>query len=134
MAVLYATDKLHTLATFSLIDGFSKVLVEIVNELAGIFRFEVSSVMRDDFPVFQRDDVAANGKIVVCHVVAYARSFQRSAAFIDLVEVVTQNGSIRHFGTGRKAFGNGDETSTASLTGQSVHIGRLCVLQQCLVS
>ena len=134
MAVLYATDKLHTLATFSLIDGFSKVFVEIVNELAGIFRFEVSSVMRDDFPVFQRDDVAANGKIVVCHVVAYARSFQRSAAFIDLVEVVTQNGSIRHFGTGRKAFGNGDETSTAPLTGQSVHIGRLCVLQQCLVS
>ena len=53
--------------------------------------------MGDDTPVFKRDDVAADGEVVVGHFVADGGGFQGSAAFIDFIEVVAEDGGVGNF-------------------------------------
>ena len=70
------------------------MLVQIVNQHAGIFRFQIPTVMRDNLSVFQRDDIAADGKVIIGHLVADRCSLQGSTTFIYLIQVVAENGGI----------------------------------------
>ena len=110
------------------------MLVEVCDELAGIICFQVATIMGDDLAVLKGDEVTADGEVVVCHLVAYAGSLQGSATFIDCVEIVTEDGCVGYFRTGREAFGHCDEATCAPFACQLVHIFRSCILQECLIT
>ena len=97
MAVLDACDELHTLTTLTFVDRLSQLFVQIVNQHTGIFRFQIATVMSDDLAVSESNDVAADGKVVISHLIADAGSFQRTTALIHLIQVIAENGCIGHF-------------------------------------
>ena len=74
MAILNASDKLYSLTTLTFIDGFCEILIQISDEYVSILGLEISSVMGDDLTVFESDDITANGKIIICHLVTYRSS------------------------------------------------------------
>ena len=122
VAVLDARDELHPVGT--------QFLVQVLYQLVGILRLQVTSVVRDDAAVFERDDVAPDGEVVVGHFIAYAGGLQWSAAFVYLVQVVSHDGRIGHLASRGEPFGNGNQPSRAALARQHVHIGLVGVLQE----
>ena len=90
--------------------------------------------MRDNLAVSKCDDIAADGKVVVGHLVSYACRFQRAATFIYLVEVVSQDGGIGNLRTRRESFGHSNEPAGASLAGQQVHHRLMGILKKCLAT
>ena len=130
VAVLYAGDETDTLAAQLPVDGLGQVLIEIINEHAGILCLQVAAVVGQYLVVLQRDDVAAQGQVVVGHLVADGCCLKGAAPFVDLVEVVAQNGRVGHLRAWLEAVGYGSQASGASHPGQHVHIGCLGILQQ----
>ena len=106
------------------------MLVQIVDERAGIFGSQVATVMGNDSSVLQCDDIAADGKVVGLHVIADGGSFERAAPFVDRIQVVAQDGRVGHLAARRKAFGYGDQSARAAILGQQVHHGFIGILQQ----
>ena len=51
MAILNAADELDTLAALFLVDGLGEVLIEIIDEYAGILRLKVATIMCDDLSI-----------------------------------------------------------------------------------
>ena len=132
VTVLDAGDELHAFTTLALVDGLGQCLVEVLDEHVGILGLKVTAVVGDNLAVLQGDDVTADGEVVVGHVVADAGCLQGTAAFIDLVEVVAENGGVGNFRTRGESFGYRDQTATASFTCQTVHHGLVSMLQWCL--
>ena len=62
MAILNATDELDSI--------IAKMLVQIVNQYAGIVRFQIATIMRDNFAILNRDNITTNSKVVVLHLIA----------------------------------------------------------------
>ena len=62
MAILNATDELDSI--------IAKMLVQIVNQYAGIVRFQIATIMRDNFAIVNRDNITTNSKVVVLHLIA----------------------------------------------------------------
>ena len=134
VAVLYAGNEFHALATLPCIDGRSQFAVEIFDEQRGVLGFQVPSVVGDNLSVFDGNDVAAYGHIVVGHLVTNGGGFQGAAAFIYLVQVVTQDGGVGYFAAGRESLGNRYQASGAALASKAVHVFRPGVLKQGLVA
>ena len=88
MAILNACDELHAFATHSFIDGFGEFLIEIVYQYACILRFQVTAIVGDDLAVGEGDDITADGKVVVGHLVAYRCGLERTTTFIYLIQVI----------------------------------------------
>ena len=65
------------------------MLVEIVDEQCCIVCLQVAAIVSDDVSILQRDDVTAQRKVVVGHLIADGSSFQWASSFIYFVEVVT---------------------------------------------
>ena len=97
MAILNAGDELHTLAALAFVNGVGKVFVEVINQYACILSLQITPIVGDNLAIFEGDDVTADGKIVVCHFVTNAGSLQRTATFVHLVQVISQNGCVCHF-------------------------------------
>ena len=85
MAVLNTADEFDALATLTLVDGLGEVLVQVIYQHAGIFCLQIATVVCDDFPILKSDDIAADGKVVVSHFIAYRCSLQGSATFVNLI-------------------------------------------------
>ena len=134
MAILNARDKLHALTALPFVDGLGQCLVQVFYQHISILRLQISAVVSDYLAVFQRDDVTANGHIVVGHLVAYRCSLQGSASFIYLVQVIAENSRVGHFRPRWKSFRNRHQSACTSLASQSVHVFRTRILQQRLVS
>ena len=130
MAILDATDELDALAALFLVDRLCQCLVEIVDENACILGLEVTTVMRDDLSVFECDDITADGEIIGLHLVTNRSCFQRTASFIDLVEVIAQDGGVGYLGPRGKTLGNGNQTACTACLCQAVHVFRTCILQK----
>ena len=130
VAILNACDEFDALATLTFVDGLGEVLVQVINEHAGIVRFQITAIMRDNLAVLERDDIAADGEVVVGHFVANRGSLEWTAAFVHLIQIVTKNGGIGHLRAWRKPFGHGHQSSTAAFAGQLVHHGFMGILQQ----
>ena len=130
VTVLDAGNKAYTLAALFAVDGGGEVLVQVVDEHAGVVGFEVSAIVGDNLAVLECNDVAADGKVVVTHLIADRGGLQGAAALVDLVQVVTENGGVGHLGAWRETFGNGDETTCAATAGQLIHHGLVGILQQ----
>ena len=103
-------------------------LVQIIDEHAGILRLEVTSVMGDNLTILKSDDVTTQRQVVGLHLVTDRGSLQRTASLVHLVEVVAQDGCVGHLRARREPFGNGDETTSATSLGQTVHIFRTGIL------
>ena len=97
MAILDASDELHTFAAFPLIDGLSQFLIQIFNQDIGIVGFQITPIMCDNLAISQCDDITADGEIVICHLIADTGSLKRSASFINFIQIITQNRGIGHF-------------------------------------
>ena len=134
MAILDTTDELDTLAAFTLVNGFGQSIIQIVDEHTGVFGLEIAAVMGDDLAVFQRDDIAADGKVVVGHIIADAGRLERATAFVDFVQVIAEDGSIGHLAAWRETLGDGYQATTTAFARQTVHIFRTGVLQQGLIA
>ena len=89
MAILDAGDKLHALAALPFVDGLGQCLVQVFYQHIGILRFQISSVMGNDLAISQCDDITADGEVIICHLIADAGSFQRSASFINFIQIIT---------------------------------------------
>ena len=88
MAILNTCDEFHALAALTLIDRFGQRLVQIVYQYAGITCLQVAAIVRNDLAVVKGDDVAADGEVIVGHLVAYRCSLQRASTLIHLIQVV----------------------------------------------
>ena len=130
VAILDARDKLHTLATLTFVDGFSEVLVQVFDEYIGILRLEITTVVGDDLAIFERDDITTDGEVVVSHLVADRGRFEWPSAFVHLIQIVTQNGSIGHLRAWGESLRNGHQSSAAAFTSQLVHHRFMGILQQ----
>ena len=64
------------------------MLVQVVNEQAGIIGLEIAAVVGDNLAVGQRDEVAADGEVAGLHLVADGGGLERAATLIDFIEVV----------------------------------------------
>ena len=121
VAILYARNKLYALAALTLVYGLGQGFVQIVNQQAGIFCFQITTVMRNNLTVLQVDNVTAKCQIVVGHLVAYRGCLQWSATLVHLIQVVTQNRCVSHLATWRKSLGHRNQSPAASLLSQLVH-------------
>ena len=130
MAILDATDELDTLATLLLVDGLGESLVEIIDEYAGILRLEVTTIVGDNLAILESDDIAADSEVIGLHLVTNRSCFQRTASFIDLVEVIAQDGGVGYLGPRGKTLGNGNQTACSACLCQAVHVFRTCILQK----
>ena len=82
-----------------------------------------------DASVLKLYDIASQSEIFGLHVVADASGLKRSSAFIDFVEIITENCSVGNLRTWQEAVGDGHQSACASLASQSVHIWSVGVLQ-----
>ena len=130
MAILDASDESHAFTALTLVDGLGQRLVQIVYQHAGILRFQIAAVVRDDLVVFYRDDITADGKVVLRHLVAYRCSLQGAATFVHLIQIIAQNSRIGHLRSGRESLGHRHQSSTAAFACQLVHHGFMGILQQ----
>ena len=80
-----------------LVDGLCEVLVQIVDEHAGIVGLEVTAIVGDYPAVFEGDDVTADGEVVGTHLVADGGCFQGTAAFVDFVQVIAEDSGVGYF-------------------------------------
>ena len=71
MSVLDAGDELHALTALAFIDGLGEVLIEIIDEHAGVLCLQIATVMGDDLTICERDDITADGEVVISHLIAY---------------------------------------------------------------
>ena len=130
MAILDARDELHALAAFTLVDGLGQMLIEILDQHVAVLRLQITAIVSDNLTVFQRDDIAANGKVIVGHLIAYRCSLQRATSFVHLIQVVAENSRICHLGAWRESLGHRDEPSATTVAGQLVHHRLTGILQE----
>ena len=126
MTVLHTTIEPHPI--------IGKMLVEVVNQHCAILRLEVATIVCDDVPVFQRDDVAANRHVVRCQFHTDAGSLQWSSTLIHLILVITKNAAVRHLTARMETVLHRLQHTTTSLLSQHVHVGRIGILQQRFIS
>ena len=128
MAVLYACDEFHTLATFALVYWLRQSLVQIIYQHSSILCLKISAVVSDNLSVLQVDDVTAQSQIIVSHLVADRCSLKWSAALVYLIQVVTQDSCVGHLASRRKSLGHSNQASATSLLSQPVHHRLRCIL------
>ena len=127
VAILDAGDKLHDAWILA-----GKFLVEVLDEHVGVFCLQVTAIMCHDDAIVHVDDVAAQGKVVRTHLIAYAGSLQRSASLVNLVLVVAHDRAVSYLRTRMESIWHGNESSCLALLGKHIHIGFVGVLQECL--
>ena len=88
MAILYTCDEFYALATLTLVDGFSQMLVEILNKYIGIGSFKITTIMSDNLSILKCDDIATNSKVIISHFVTYTGSLERATSFIYLIQII----------------------------------------------
>ena len=126
MTVLYTTIEPHPV--------IGKMLIEVVNQHCTILRLEVATIVCDDVPVFQRDDVAANSHVVRCQFHTDAGGLQWATALIHLILVITENAAVRHLAARMKTILHRLQHAATSHFCQLIHIGNVGILQQRLIS
>ena len=126
MTVLHTAVELHTVG--------GQMLVEVVNQHRRILRLQVAAIVGDDIPMLQGDDVAADGHVVGSQLHANAGGLERSTTLIHLILVIAQNAAVGHLAARMEAILHRLQHTTPSHLCQHVHVGRLGILQQCLVS
>ena len=109
-----------------------QVLVEKVDELVSLLRFEASTGVVLQDVAFDADEVATQGKVARLQFDTNAGGFEWAAPFVDPMLVVAEDATVSHFRTGMEAFGNGFQKSASTLCGQPVHCRRVGILEQCL--
>ena len=129
MAILDACDELHTFAALLFVDRLGEVFVQIVNKYASVACLQIAAIVGDDLAVFKGDDIAADGKVIVCHFVSDTGSLQRSATLIHFIQIIAKDSSIGHFRSWWESFWHGDEPATATFTGQQIHHWLMGILQ-----
>jgi hypothetical protein len=129
VTILNTGDELDALTALFAVDGGCQFTIQIIYELGSILGLQVAAIMGNDFPIGYADDVTAQGQVVIGHLIAYAGCLKGTPPFIDLTEVVTQNGGVGHLRPRGEPFGNGDEPAAASLACQTVHHGFVGSLQ-----
>ena len=71
MTILDASNELHPFAALSFINGLGEVLIQVFYQHIGIFCLQITTVMRDNLSISQCDDITADGKVIICHLIAY---------------------------------------------------------------
>ncbi len=110
----------------------SKTIVKIMYQYVAFFRFQMSTVMIDDLTVGKSDDITSQCQVLFLHFIPYGNSLERSAPFINLVKVISQDSGICHFRPGMKVVRNGYKLPCSSLTCQCIHVRSFNMLQQSL--
>ena len=134
MTVLNARNELDALTALRLVDRFSQMLVQVVDEHTGIIGLQITAIVGDNLTVFKCNDITTDGEIVICHIVANAGGFKGTASLIDFVQVVAENSGVSHLTAWRKTFGDCNQPSATSFAGQPVHIFGTRILQGRLVT
>src|SRR5574344_504897 len=80
--------------------------------------------------VFYADDITTDSHVFRLHDIAYARSLQRTATFINFVQVIAEDSCISHFAARVKTVGDSYKSASTSILGKHIHIWRLCILQK----
>ena len=126
VAILNACDELDVF--------IAQLLVKIFDECVAVFCFQVSAVVVLYASVGKSYDVATHGKVVRLHLVAYRCSLKRSAAFIDLVEVVAKYCGVGNLAARVKALGHRHHAAAASLACKKIHVWGVGILKKCFAA
>ena len=129
MAILDTSDEFYTLASLTFIDGFSKVLIQIFDEYIGILGLKITTVVSDNLAISECDDITADGKVVVSHLVANRGCLEWTTSFVYLIQIIAKNSGISYLRSWRESLRNRNQSSTATFTSQLVHHGLMGILQ-----
>ena len=126
MPVLYACYEFHPVV--------AQPGIESLYQLVALLGSQVSAVMVLYPSVLYLYDVASYRHVLGSHLVAYARCLKRASAFIDLVEVVTQNSRVGNLAARHESCRYGVQASCFSLSCEHVHVWCVGILHWGLAS